>query len=98
MLAEICDHLLMVWVGLLYYLSLDNFTLAFSLVALVLVIMSRALSVFFCGGVTRCFGVQMKMETQLMMFAAGLRGAVALALVMQMPTSSAEQVRSLTGA
>lgn len=94
-LSEICDHLLMVWVGLLYYLSLDDFTLAFSSVALGLVVLSRALSVFFCGAVTGCFGAQMKMETQLMMFAAGLRGAIALALVMQMPTSSAEQVRCL---
>jgi NhaP-type Na+/H+ or K+/H+ antiporter len=36
------------------------------------------------------------MSTQIMMFGAGLRGAVALALVMQMPTSSAEEIASAT--
>jgi len=91
-LSEICDHILMLWVGLLYYLSVENFTLSFSAVSLGLVVLSRAFSVFSCGAGMRCFGGQIKMETQLMMFAAGLRGAIALALVMQMPTSSADQV------
>ena len=92
MLSEICDHVLMLWVGLLYYLSLDNFNPSFSAVSLGLVVLSRAFSVFSCGAGMRCFGVKIQMETQLMMFAAGLRGAIALALVMQMPTSSAYQV------
>ena len=83
----------MLWVGMLYYFSLDKFTFTFTLVALLLVIASRAFSVFTCGAFTSCFGNQLKMATQLMMFAAGLRGAIALALVMQMPTSSSEQVR-----
>ena len=48
-LSEISDHLLMMWVGLLYYFSLEHFNVQFSLVALGLVVSSRALSVFSCG-------------------------------------------------
>jgi NhaP-type Na+/H+ or K+/H+ antiporter/ABC-type branched-subunit amino acid transport system substrate-binding protein len=95
-LSEISDHLLMMWVGLLYYFSLEHFNVQFSLVALVLVVSSRALSVFSCGAIVGCTGDKLPMSTQIMMFGAGLRGAVALALVMQMPTSSAEEVASAT--
>ena len=96
-LSEISDHLLMLWVGLLYYISLEHFTASFSLVALTLVVCSRALSVFTCGALVNCRSEsdnQLPMTTQIMMFSAGLRGAVALALVMQMPTSSSEEIAS----
>ena len=95
-LSEISDHLLMMWVGLLYYFSLEHFNAWFSLIALGLVVTSRALSVFSRGAIVGCTGDKLPMSTQIMMFGAGLRGAVALALVMQMPTSSAEEVASAT--
>ena len=48
------------------------------------------------GAIVGMTGDKLPMSTQIMMFGAGLRGAVALALVMQMPTSSAEEIASAT--
>ena len=94
-LSEISDHLLMLWVGLLYYISLEHFNVLFSLVALTLVVASRAFSVFTGGALLNYHSDnELPMTTQIMMFNAGLRGAVALALVVQMPTSSSEEITS----
>ena len=98
-LSEISDHILMLWVGILYYLSLGAFTWPLSLVVLGLVLLSRALSVFSIGCIVNCFapkGRGIVLREQFMMVGAGLRGAVALALVMQMPSSSAEPITSTT--
>lgn len=83
-LSELAEHLLMLWVGLLYYLSLEHFHVSFSLLAFALVVASRALSVSACAWLVNVFSeIKVEWSTQIMMFGAGLRGAVALALVMQ---------------
>ena len=98
-LSEISDHLILLWVGLLFYYALDTMKWKFSFVCLGLVVVSRALSVFLVGAIGNCMSDDdhdVPFKHQLMMFAAGLRGAVALALVMQMPSSSAEEIGSAT--
>ena len=51
-LSEIADHVLMLWVGLLYCMSIPTFVsdaMGFSVLSLVLVVTSRGLSVFSLG-------------------------------------------------
>ena len=95
-LAEIADHLLMLWVGLLYYFSLGDFEAKFSMMALAMVLLSRGLSVFSVAQFIACVGRHVRWQTQVMMIGAGLRGAVALALVKQMPTSASDEISSAT--
>jgi NhaP-type Na+/H+ or K+/H+ antiporter len=95
-LSELADHALMLWVGLLYYLSLETFEAKFSAVALLLVLVSRALSVLGIAQLVRCILGPVEFTSQLMMIGAGLRGAVALALVKQMPTSASDEISSAT--
>jgi NhaP-type Na+/H+ or K+/H+ antiporter len=98
-LSEISDHLILLWVGLLFYYALESMPWRFSIVSLGLVVLSRALSVFLVGAIGNICSDDdhdVPQQHQFMMIAAGLRGAVALALVMQMPSIAAEEIASTT--
>lgn len=111
-----CDELIMVSIGVSFVTYLRVFPPLFSIIAVVLVVLSRSLSVFplaalWNAGVRRkasrkrqqVEGTTYNEEEALipvqhskMMFAAGLRGAVALALVMGMPSSKVDVFASAT--
>jgi NhaP-type Na+/H+ or K+/H+ antiporter len=75
-LSEICDSLIMLWVGLLFYLALDDMPWKFAVISLGLVMLSRAISVFGVAAGINAFaseGAGLPFKQQLMMFGGGLR-------------------------
>ena len=109
-MSELSDHIVMLWVGVLFYIrwtddewdAEGNLKWSFSLLALVLVVMSRFVSVLAVGLLNRQIETEegstnaVSNKNLAMMIGAGLRGAVALALVMQMPSSSFVAISSAT--
>lgn len=114
-MSEMCDELIMLSIGVSFVTYIRVFPLYFSVIATVLVVMSRGISVFPLATIWNA-GVKRKAKQQqqvagstysleeslmpkqhcLMMFAGGLRGAVALALVMGMPSSKVDVFASAT--
>lgn len=112
-LSEMCDELIMLSIGVSFVTYLKVFPAMFSVISVVLVVLSRAVSVFPLAALWNA-GVKRKAKKQIegstynekealqpaqhsvMMFAGGLRGAVALALVMGMPSSKVDVFASAT--
>lgn len=107
-LAEIAEHVFMTWIGVLYYMANWNEQVKtensdIQLWAFICVIVSRVVCVLVSGiivnllflGGTNSAG-KISIKTMIMMMGTGLKGAVALALVTKMPTSSGEQFTSAT--
>lgn len=113
-LSELCDELIMASIGVSFVTYLRVFPALFSVVATVLVLLSRGISVFPLTALwNACVERKAKKAKQqnrlyfkeealvplqhsMMMLAGGLRGAVALALVMAMPSSKFEVFASAT--
>ena len=91
----IMENLVCIWVGVVFIFAVDegHINLKFSLVALFLVVASRGATVFplalVANTVIKVRGqpveTQISMSYQCMMFTAGLRGAIALVLVLGLP-------------
>ena len=109
-MSELSDHIVMLWVGVLFYIrwtddawdTEGDLKWEFSLLALALVVISRFVSVLIVGLLNRRLETEegstnaVSNKNLAMMIGAGLRGAVALALVMQMPSSSFQAFSSAT--